>query len=183
MNTPKEDLLQGLLDREAIREVMYAYCRGIDRCDETALRSAYWPDATDRHGAYSGSAAGFIDHAVKARTNGPRMIHHVSNVSIVLQGSQAAVESYFQAFQYDNDPQGRLRETFLCGRYIDRFEKRGDAWRIASRTVVYDWMKEAPGPDGDEAARFGARSPNGQMKPDDAWYGLLAQAPFAGQES
>lgn len=179
MTPSNEALLQNLLDREAIREAMYAYCRGIDRCDEAALRSAYWPDATDRHGAYNGSANGFIDYAVKARTNGPRMIHHVSNIAIVLKGNQAAVESYFQAFQHDNDPQGKLRETFMCGRYADRFEKRGDEWRIAARTVIYDWMKEAPGPEGDEATRFGARTPNGMPKPDDPWYALLAQPPFA----
>ncbi|MDB5967475.1 MAG: hypothetical protein JWQ72_3975 [Polaromonas sp.] len=180
MDKSRDELLQGLLDREAIREAMNAYCRGIDRCDEAALRSAYWEDATDRHGAYNGSAAGFIDYAVKARTNGPRMIHQVSNISIVLKGNQAAVESYFQAFQYDYDPAGKLRETFLVGRYADRFEKRGDEWRIAARTVIYDWMKEAPGPEGDEATRFGQRSPNGMQKPDDAWYALLAQPPFAG---
>lgn len=172
--------LQSLLDREAIREVMYAYCRGIDRCDEAALRSAYWEDATDRHGAYQGSASGFIEKALISRRRGLRMIHQVSNISIVLEGMQAAVESYFQAFQYDTDQAtARLRETFLCGRYVDRFEKRGDVWRIAARTVVYDWMKEAPAPEDDEATRFGVRRPQGQMKPDDAWYQLRDQAPFA----
>jgi SnoaL-like domain len=178
MTPSNEALLQNLLDREAIREAMYAYCRGIDRGDESALRSAYWEDATDRHGAYNGSASGFIDYAVKARASGARMIHQVSNVSIVLTGTQAAVESYFQAFQHDTDPQGKLRETFLIGRYVDRFEKRGAEWRVAARTVVYDWMKEGSAPEGDEAARFGARSPQGRMKPDDAWYALLAKAPF-----
>ncbi|RYX97979.1 MAG: nuclear transport factor 2 family protein [Comamonadaceae bacterium] len=179
MGQSNEELLQGLLDREAIREAMYAYCRGIDRCDEAALRSAYWEDATDRHGAYSGSANGFIDYAVKARTNGPRMIHQVSNISIVLKGSDAAVESYFQAFQYDNDLEGKLRETFLCGRYVDHFEKRGNEWRIAARTVIYDWLKESPGPAGEEAERFGLRSPQGLMKPHDAWYSLAGRAPFS----
>jgi len=179
MTNSTETLLQTLMDREAIREAMYSYCRGIDRGDEAALRSAYWPDATDQHGAYNGSANGFIDYAVKARTNGPRMIHYVSNISIILQGSQAAVESYFQAFQCDMDSKGNPRETFLCGRYIDRFEKRGDEWRVAARTVVYDWMKEAPGPDAPEEERFGARTPNGKMKPDDAWYTLIREAPFS----
>ena len=41
--------LQSLLDREAIRDCLLRYCRGIDRCDEEALRSAYWEDATDCH--------------------------------------------------------------------------------------------------------------------------------------
>ncbi len=173
-----EAQLQSLLDRDAIREVMYAYCRGIDRGDEAALRSVYWPDAIDQHGAYNGGAAGFIDAALKTRANGLRMIHQVTNTSIVLRGTQAAVESYFQAFQYDNDPQGKLRETFLIGRYVDRFEKRGDEWRVAARTVVYDWMKESLAPEGDEATRFGPRAPQGRMKPDDAWYALMAQPPF-----
>lgn len=179
MNQSTEKLLQTLIDREAIREAIYGYCRGIDRCDEAALRAAYWPDATDQHGAYSGSANGFIDYAVKARTNGPRMIHHVSNISILIKENQAAVESYFQAFQCDKDADENPRETFLCGRYVDRFEKRAGEWRVAARTVVYDWMKEAPGPNGNEEERFGSRSPQGKMKPVDAWYALIREPPFA----
>jgi hypothetical protein len=173
-----ESLLQDLMDRESIRETMYAYCRGIDRGDEAALRSAYWPDATDQHGAYNGDAAGFIDAAIKIRAKGQRMIHQVTNISIILKGHQAAVESYFQAFQCDTDAEGNPRETFLCGRYVDRFEKRGSDWRVLARTVVYDWMKEAQGPAREESERFGPRLPIGGMKPRDAWYALLAQAPF-----
>lgn len=179
MTQTHESPLQNLLDREAIREVMYAYCRGIDRGDEAALRATYWPNGTDQHGAYNGSASGFVDAAVKTRANGLRMIHQVTNISIVLKDGQAAVESYFQAFQCDTDPQGHPRETFLCGRYVDRFEKRGDEWRVAARTVVYDWMKEGAGSPMGETERFGPRQPIGRMKPQDAWYTLLAQAPFS----
>jgi hypothetical protein len=178
MTLALEAQMQSLMDREAIREAMYAYCRGIDRGDEAALRSVYWPDGTDQHGAYNGSAAGFVDAAVKTRANGLRMIHQVTNISIVLKGNQAAVESYFQAFQSDIDPAGKPRETFLCGRYVDRFSKRGDVWRVAARTVVYDWMKEASGSETGETERFGPRKPIGGMNPDDPWYALLAQAPF-----
>jgi SnoaL-like domain len=180
MSPSTEAQLQQLLDREAIREAVYAYCRGIDRGDEAALRSSYWPDGTDQHGAYSGSAAGFIDVALKTRASGLRMIHHVTNISIVLKGSQAAVETYFQAFQCDFDQEQKLRETFLCGRYVDRFSNRGDEWRVEARTVVYDWIKEAEGSAVSESDRFGPRKPVGGMKPDDPWYALLAQAPFSG---
>ena len=34
------DAIGQLLDREAIRECIFRYCRGIDRQDEQALRSA-----------------------------------------------------------------------------------------------------------------------------------------------
>jgi hypothetical protein len=179
MSPDHETKLAELLDREAIRECLYGYSRGIDRRDEAALRAAYWPDATDRHGAYSGSATGFLEYALKALAAGPRMIHLVGNVSIVLRGSAAAVESYFLALQQDRDPAGQPRKALLAGRYVDRFEKRGGEWRVAQRTVVYDWVEESPGQEGDEATRFGKRLPNGKQKPDDPWYALLAQPPFA----
>ena len=45
MAANNEAAMQELVDREAIRECLYRYCRGIDRLDEAALRSSYWPDA------------------------------------------------------------------------------------------------------------------------------------------
>jgi SnoaL-like protein len=95
-----ESLLVELLDREAIRECLYRYCRGIDRADVASLRSSYWPDAYDRHGAYVGPAEGFIELAQKVFKTGPRMIHQVSNVLIEFKSpTQAAVESYFHALR------------------------------------------------------------------------------------
>lgn len=168
--------LQALLDREAIRECIFGYCRGIDRVDEAALRASYWPDATDSHGAYKGPASGFIDAALPKLRESSRMIHHVGNLSIELRGSQAAVETYFLAWQRDRDAQGAEQETFLAGRYVDRFEKRGAEWRVAARVVVYDWVQApVPAPAASEAERFGRRVPIGARRPDDPWYALLAQ--------
>lgn len=166
--------LAQLMDREAIRECMNRYCRGIDRQDAAALRSAYWPDATDRHGPYQGSASGFIDWALeKLGTQGERSVHNVTNMSIELRGTQAAVETYFLALQRDRDASGTSREVFLAGRYVDRFEKRGDEWRIAARTVVYDWLRHLGTPEGTEAERFGPRQPIGGLFGKDPVYALL----------
>ena len=179
MNTVEQTQLRQLLDREAIRECIYRYCRGIDRCDETALRSAYWPDATDQHGAYSGNVDGFITWALQEVKQSPRMLHMVGNISIVLMEKSAAVETYFLGLRHDNDSTGSLRKTLLFGRYIDRFEKRGEEWRVARRTTVFDWIEESPGLAGDDVTRFGSRNPNGAHKPDDSWYKLLSQSPFS----
>jgi hypothetical protein len=168
--------VEQLLDREAIRECMFRYCRGIDRRDEAALRSAYWPDATDRHGPYAGSATGFIDWALDKLLSSERSVHIVSNLSITLQGAWAAVETYFQALQRSPDAEGAQREVFLAGRYVDRFEKRGSEWRIAARTVVYDWLRDLGTPEGSEAQRFGPRLPQGARFPDDPIYALLRRA-------
>lgn len=65
----------------------------------------------------------------------------------------------------------------MAGRYLDRFEKRGDEWRIAARTVVYDWLEERERPElaqGD--ARFSARSPVGAAWPSDPVYAFLEKS-------
>jgi ketosteroid isomerase-like protein len=169
------DAIQQLLDREAIRECLYTYCRGIDRQDEDALRASYWPDATDRHGPYQGSAAGFIDWALASLKKGERSVHMVANIAIRLKGEQAAVESYFLALQRSPNAEGQQAETFLAGRYVDLFEKRGDEWRVKERTVVYDWKDDWGVPDGREPERFGVRIPQGSAKPSDPYYALLTR--------
>lgn len=174
MSAPAQPL-QDLLDREAIRDCLYRYCRGIDRCDEAALRSAYWEDATDCHGAWNGSAAGFIDHALPRLRAGGRRVHQVSNVLIELHGDVAAVESSFIALQA-TAAQPTLA-TFLCGRYVDRFERRGGEWRVLARTVVYDWIEERTRPEltQDDAALFGPRQPVAGAAPQDPVYVLLRE--------
>ena len=59
---------------------------------------------------------------------------------------------------------------------MDRFERRGVEWRVASRTVVYDWIEERIRPEltQDDAALFGVRQPVGRAAPDDAVYALLS---------
>jgi hypothetical protein len=172
--------LQELLDREAIRDCLYRYCRGIDRADEEALRSAYWPDGTDSHGAYSGSATGFVEVALKQLRGGSgRMVHMIGNILIELRGEVAAVESYFLAFQEERDGEGAARETLLCGRYVDRFEKRAGEWRVAARTVTYDWQRQMPLSEALAPAVFGLRQPTGARCPEDPVYALLRQLPPA----
>jgi ketosteroid isomerase-like protein len=164
-------MLTELMDREAIRDCIYRYCRGIDRADEASVRSSYWPDATDRHGPYSGSAEGFIAWAKGIWQTGPRNVHYATNILITFQGpATAAVETYFLALQRATGPDGIARQTMLAGRYCDLFEKRGDAWRVSQRTVVYDWVDPQAVPEGTEAERFGPRQPIGSAFPDDPVY-------------
>lgn len=168
--------LQTLLDREAIRDALMRYCRGIDRADEDSLRSAYWPDASDCHGAYRGGAQGFIDQALPRLRRGGLRSHIIGNILIEIHGRQAAVESSFVALQAPMTAAGVHTETFLCGRYADRFEQRAGEWRIAERTVIYDWIEERSRPElNDAAALFGARQPVGANWPQDPVYALLAR--------
>jgi len=165
--------ITNLFDREAIRDCLHRYCRGIDRADEAALRSCYWPDAYDNHGSYSGSAAGFIQLALSVFKTQPRNIHQLGNIMIEFLGpAEAAVESYFTALQRGPDEAGEIKQMLLCGRYCDLFQKREGEWRIAERTVVYDWVEKQRPPKSSETERFGPRQPIGAPHPNDPVYEL-----------
>jgi len=170
-----QTLLQALLDKEAIRDCLLRYCRGVDRADETLLRSAYWPDAHDRHGAYVGSVDGFIAQVLPRLRAGGRGIHQITNCTIELHGRLAAVETSFFALQ--TTAAAPEHATFLCGRYLDRFERRGDVWRVADRTVVYDWIEERTRAElaQDDAHLFGRRQPTGTRGENDPLHALLAE--------
>lgn len=165
--------LQELWDREMIRECLYRYCRGIDRMDEAALRSVAWPEGRDRHGAFEGTASEFVDWALKVLPGIERSVHQVHNIMIAFHDGGAAVESSFTALHRQPNAQGELVALHMCGRYLDWFEKRNGEWRIADRTVIYDWVEEnAPTP-GPHPERFGARQPVGGRYPDDLVYAHL----------
>lgn len=162
--------LKKLLDKEAIRDCLYKYCRGIDRADEQLLRSVYWPDGTDNHGPYQGSAMGFIDWAMKVLPYIERGIHQIHNVLIEFDERGAWVESYFSAYQRQMGSEKKMQQWDMKGRYMDRFVEREGEWRILNRTVIFDWVEEMPLPKGSEAERFESKTPIGSLYPNDPVY-------------
>lgn len=161
--------VEELLDREAIRDCMFRYCRAVDRADEDLFRSIYWPDATDHHGGYSGSASGFIDFALKVLRVTEPGIHQLHNILIEFQPGGARVETYFSAWNQLPAPDG-LRNAHQKGRYVDWFEKRDGEWKVKNRNVVFDYVEDLPMPLGSREERFGGANPIGAAYPNDFVY-------------
>ncbi len=126
-----------LNDLESIRACAQRYCRGVDRLDEALLKSAYWPEATDDHGAFKGNAMAFAEHCMTAHLKWRSTSHCIFNHTIELDddGRHARGEIYnvTYLFQADQD----VLDTWH-GRYLDRYEKRGDEWRIIERVCVHE---------------------------------------------
>lgn len=55
MSIKLSQIREEMADREAIRDCLYRYARGVDRCDEELLRSAYWENAMDDHCLFVGA--------------------------------------------------------------------------------------------------------------------------------
>lgn len=172
-----EDLereLRGLLDRQAITEVLMRYSRAIDRRDPDALlREVYWLDATDDHMLYQGDVPGMIDFAFGFTTDMPTM-HFLGNIIIDLESDTLAFAETYHIAHHDMPAEdaGARRNLTLFGRYLDRFEKRDGIWRIKDRTVAIDCYTDAPGSSDWAKGMFAHVKTRGSAKPDDPLYRL-----------
>jgi hypothetical protein len=166
------DTMQRLADRVAIEEVLYRYCRGVDRCDVDELAAVYHPDGTDDHGTFTGNGRDFAEWACAGGRQFWSASHHsVHNVIVDwVDDDSAEVESYVLAFN-QRDPGverpdgGAGRVEVFAGRYLDRFERRDGVWRIAHRRAVRDVVTVV------DSERWAGRIPAGGRHPDDLLYG------------
>jgi hypothetical protein len=133
--------IEELLDREKIRDCLARLSRGEDRRDAALIKGCYWPDAADDHGVFRGSAEEFLAWVVPGMPSIPVTLHTLGQSLIDLRGDTAAVETHVTAYHRIN-MNGPERDIVIGGRYLDRMEKRQRAWRIAQRTMLYDWLSD-----------------------------------------
>jgi len=143
--------LDALESRAEIAEVVLRYVRAVDRCDETMLRSCFHADSRHSHGSFEGSSADFCGFAIGLCRQVVATHHQLGPVSIELAGDVAFVETYFTAHHRFGEvppPGGRAHEDrYMGGRYVDRFERRDGAWKIAERRGVSEWLRYDPASD------------------------------------
>jgi ketosteroid isomerase-like protein len=173
LTTPTSQILNELADREAIRECLYRYSRGVDRLDADMVRSAYWPDCTDNHLGFTGNAEEFIAWSFPIMATMDQSQHFISNALMTIRGTSADVESYFYGFHRINLPDGSKNDVIGAGRYLDRLEKRDDEWRIFKRKVVTDWFRHYPDSADCSQGMLGMMIEPGGRFPDDDSYQLL----------
>ena len=138
-DVPEE--LKALLDREAIRTCIARLARGEDRRDVALLRGSFWPDSTFDYGVYAG---GFDDYLawVVPGSDAIAVTQHVLGQSLVeLQGDMAKAETHVLSYHRVNMGEEE-RDTVIGGRYLDDMEKRDGEWRVARRTMLYDWFQD-----------------------------------------
>jgi len=180
LHTGRLPVSSELADRLAIQDVLAVHCRGVDRADEAALKSAYWEDAEVAYGGFEGSAQQFCELLPTSITRFAHTQHTISNVLIRFAEPaqdaadqvvmKAAVETYVTAYHYLAEAGAADQEMTFLGRYLDRFERRGSYWKIAHRRVLMDWNQNTTssalwdGPPFDGLAR-GARAPDDPVYP------------------
>jgi hypothetical protein len=174
MTTPTSKILEELADREAIRECLYRYSRGVDRLDADMVRSAYWPDCVDNHMGFTGNAEEFIAWSFPIMGTMDQTMHMIGNVLMTIRGNVADVEAYFYGIHRINLPDGGKSDVIGAGRYLDQMEKRGEEWRIKERMVVTDWFRQYPDSADWTQGMLGIMVDPGGRWPEDDSYKLVS---------
>ncbi|MGO4443312.1 nuclear transport factor 2 family protein [Mycobacterium sp. 2YAF39] len=139
--TSTDTALQEMIDEFHLRKLVHAYCRAVDRGDIAALRDLYHHDATDAHGGFStGSIDQFFEQLVAARPYIRTMQHNITTANFAIAGNAAEGEIYTIAF-HTLAGKDRDIDVVVGGRYLDKYEKREDAWKLIERTIVTDWAR------------------------------------------
>jgi hypothetical protein len=132
----REARLDALLDRQDIYDCLTRMQRATDRFDRALFLSAFHEDAIIAAGPFVGSPAELFDWSSKLQAMAHKStLHGLLNHSCELDGDTAHTETYYLYIAANPDDTNIL----AAGRYIDRFDRRDGAWKLAARNTLIEW--------------------------------------------
>lgn len=179
----KDEIIQRIIDRQEITDVLMRYSRGVDRIDIETLAACYWPDAYEDHGVYTGPVSKFLEFIPD--WEGDQDTTHVIGTIIIdfesptVAKTEAYVRSFYNMPNGSHEmplsdlPEGGRQELDVGGRYLDRFEKRQGEWKIAHRTLVIDWNRLTPASSAWDTPMYQKVKHRGLKYPKDPLYTIL----------
>ncbi len=143
MSAASDPVLQELLDKAEISDVITRYALGIDRHDFDLAASCY---ATDAQADFYGVVSKGVDAIVK----GLRLLeqldntmHFLGNQMIDLHGDTAGVETYATAYYRAVMPDRQI-DMIKGLRYLDGMARKDGRWVVQSQVVVEHWSRNDP---------------------------------------
>jgi hypothetical protein len=129
-----------MTDRDAIADLVHVYAERLDAGDLDGVASLFAHATYGRAGGPVRRGAAEVRAAlavVKLHDGSPRTKHVITNVIVEVDeaAGRAAARSYFTVLQAT--PALPL-QPILAGRYHDRFERVGKAWRFSARVIHLD---------------------------------------------
>lgn len=145
MDRIDDTMVRTIADRQAITDLIYRYCRAMDRIDHALGYGIWHEDGTADYGAdvWQGSGRGFVDHVCAQHAQMLTHSHQVTNVIIDLDGDRAGSEAYVTA-TLRHMRGGQLMQIGVWNRYLDRWSKRDGRWGIDHRVTVIDFDEVRP---------------------------------------
>lgn len=140
-----EQRIQAIEDRQMIADVLYRYCRALDRLDGSLLDTVFHSDARLDYGPgiYQGGPGPFIPFALEFQGAMQHTQHKITNLLIDLTGDRAFCESQVCAL-HTLQREGELFDLIVDARFLDCMSRREGEWRIETRVEIIDFAHERP---------------------------------------
>ena len=134
-----DGILRELAAKQAITELIYTYCRAVDRRDVSLGHSIWHDDGQADYGEfYRGSGKGVIDAVCQSHPYLVHPLHQVGNILIELDDDKAASEAgVIVIMQGAFD--GTVKQLTTGARYLDKWECRDGRWGLVYRLAVTDF--------------------------------------------
>lgn len=133
------DLLTELRVKQEITEQLYAYCRAMDRIDNTLALKVLKPEGHVDYGqAFKGTGSEFVEWVSKQHQNLKATSHQVTNILIEVHNEYAKSEAYV-TMGGRIEHGDKVLEQRVRGRYIDRWAYSDGQWIIEERQFIQDF--------------------------------------------
>ncbi len=136
-NADERTLIDGMTDRQAIRELLENWVIWRDSGDWERFATVWHDDGHMIATWFQASAAEFIAACRRSFDAGMVGGHLLGGASIDVNGSRAVAQTRMQIVQR-GEVHGVVVDVTCLGRFVDALEKRDERWGIVLRQPVYD---------------------------------------------
>ncbi len=123
-------------DWRAIEQVLYAYAWMVDQRKWELIDSVFTADATIDYtstGGKKGACRPTLAWLDRALAGWPLNTHHITNISIEIDGAAASARCYFLAPMARPRADGSQEVITNAGHYFDKLVRTPAGWRIRER--------------------------------------------------
>ena len=138
------DVVRDLLDRDALRRLVERYATAVDHRDLAGAAGCFLPEGRltvgggaplEGRDAIVGALGRLARYEVTA--------HLLGHSNHAVDGERATGESWCRA-HHVYEESGVRRDRVMEIRYVDRYVRSGEGWRIEDRHLVVDWLEDRP---------------------------------------
>ncbi len=141
---PLDPVLQELVDKAAIRDLMARYSRGVDGRDPDLIASTLASDAYTDYGEWDGKGRdNIVNWIMRPSASDSRSTHFMGDQLVQIYGDTAEVETYAVAFGA-RDVDGAPTVVVTGLRYVDKMVRQNGQWLVQNRVLQFDWRGNAP---------------------------------------
>ncbi|MEZ5656409.1 MAG: nuclear transport factor 2 family protein [Sphingobium sp.] len=152
--------MDDLISRQQIAQLTEAYCRDIDRADETSLRSLFHVDSMVMSGPFNQDGYAFaatICRTMKAVFN--RTYHAITAQDLYVDEDDALGETHVAMIATMQTEGGAPIEILATGVFRDRFQRREGVWKFSERIFLSERVEHESNVDDDPGFDI-PKSPN-----------------------